>query len=229
MEHGQNHHYSTGAQSVRIGNTGADVESKANNYFEENIVSEDAENMAEKGNACDDCGLLFDSTHDVQRHVKRGWCPENNEPPAKKMKLEEQEPWSIDDNIEDNDGYLSLWENARSANEEKYDKFYNQFIAEESEENAEELAEERTRPYEERTFYTKYETLLDNYWLPLETSSLHNKIIKEVKGLVAKGVGQTSAIKRAVKKYKHEFQDLFETELSEDEDSETEDESETEN
>ncbi|MCG8046492.1 MAG: hypothetical protein JAY66_12575, partial [Candidatus Thiodiazotropha taylori] len=31
--------------------------------------------MTDKTHACDDCGLLFDSTHDVQRHLKRGWCP----------------------------------------------------------------------------------------------------------------------------------------------------------
>ena len=35
----------------------------------------DQENtMADKGQACDDCGLLFDSVHDVQRHMKNGWC-----------------------------------------------------------------------------------------------------------------------------------------------------------
>lgn len=27
--------------------------------------------------SCDDCGLVFDSTHDLQRHIKR-WCPEND-------------------------------------------------------------------------------------------------------------------------------------------------------
>lgn len=26
--------------------------------------------------SCDDCGIIFDTMHDVQRHVKR-WCPEN--------------------------------------------------------------------------------------------------------------------------------------------------------
>lgn len=26
--------------------------------------------------SCDDCGLVFDSTHDLQRHIKT-WCPEN--------------------------------------------------------------------------------------------------------------------------------------------------------
>lgn len=37
---------------------------------EENIESDELmpENMADKGHACDDCGLLFDTVHDVQRH-----------------------------------------------------------------------------------------------------------------------------------------------------------------
>ena len=42
--------------------------------------------MADNQNSCDSCGLLFDSPHDVQRHNKRGWCPEcNDEAPAKKL------------------------------------------------------------------------------------------------------------------------------------------------
>ncbi|XP_045201506.2 uncharacterized protein LOC123555043 [Mercenaria mercenaria] len=43
------------------------------------IAGNNCEIMAENTNACDDCGLLFDSSHDVQRHVKRGWCAENND------------------------------------------------------------------------------------------------------------------------------------------------------
>ena len=30
----------------------------------------------DKGRACDDCGQLFDTVHDVQRHIKNGRCPE---------------------------------------------------------------------------------------------------------------------------------------------------------
>lgn len=43
---------------------------------EEHIQAEEvSDNMADKGHACDDCGLLFDTTHDVQRHIKSGNCP----------------------------------------------------------------------------------------------------------------------------------------------------------
>ncbi|XP_053403263.1 uncharacterized protein LOC123555221 [Mercenaria mercenaria] len=70
--------------------------------------------MAEKGQACDDCGLLFDSGHDVQRHVKSGWCPENKEPPSKRARTEEDEN-QMDDDVEDNEGYKHLWHLAKGC------------------------------------------------------------------------------------------------------------------
>ncbi|WAR22341.1 hypothetical protein MAR_016315 [Mya arenaria] len=52
-------------------------------------IDEEKENtMAGKAQACDDCGLLFDLGHDVQRHVKSGWCSINREPPAKRTRTE---------------------------------------------------------------------------------------------------------------------------------------------
>jgi hypothetical protein len=46
--------------------------------------------MAEKGNACDDCGLLFDSQHDVQRQMKRGWCHEYNMTSTKRKRPDDK-------------------------------------------------------------------------------------------------------------------------------------------
>ena len=87
----------------------------------------DQENMmADKGQACDDCGLLFDSVHDVQRHMKNGWCPENREPLAKRMKIEESIESDIhpNDNIEDNTAFLRLWKGVKSNCKDKFDKIY---------------------------------------------------------------------------------------------------------
>ena len=39
-------------------------------------ITED--NMADNSHACDDCGLLFENVHDLQRHVKN-WCPEKED------------------------------------------------------------------------------------------------------------------------------------------------------
>ena len=49
--------------------------SNSSTGFQPVHIGEKQEIMAEKGQACDDCGLLFNTVHDVQRHVKRGWCP----------------------------------------------------------------------------------------------------------------------------------------------------------
>lgn len=57
--------------------------------------------------SCDDCGLVFDSTHDLPRHIKR-WCPENDnrkrqlslddyeEPPKKKRHIFQSDDYEMD-------------------------------------------------------------------------------------------------------------------------------------
>lgn len=42
---------------------------------------------------CDDCGLVFENVHDLQRHVKK-WCPENVSPKRKREdeEMEEDQP-----------------------------------------------------------------------------------------------------------------------------------------
>ena len=65
----EGHHSSTGPQTV---------------HFKKN--SEIENTMADQTQACDGCGLLFDTAHDVQRHLTRGWCPEGEEA-VRKRKL----------------------------------------------------------------------------------------------------------------------------------------------
>ena len=213
-----------------------DKEPQENNKEKEIITAENMNNLQEKTAACDDCGLLFDSVHDVQRHVKSGWCPENSEPPSKKRKVEVDEDSENDDeNVDENEGFCTLWKIAKQSTKERYDKVISQLIANgEDEEESREIAVERVQPYVERMFLSKYEILLNDYIFPLENNVLHKKVLAYVKTLLAKGINQTAAIKRTIKKYKKEFQDLFENEVTDDEDSneeddQTESESEAEN
>ena len=37
--------------------------------------------------SCIDCGIMFASSMDLQKHIKRG-CPENDEPPVKRLHIE---------------------------------------------------------------------------------------------------------------------------------------------
>lgn len=134
-------HMSAGVQTVHI---------------DENSELENT--MTDKTQACDDCGLLFDSTPDVQRHLKRGWCPENSDPPAKRIKTANfTEPDSDhEDNTEDNEGFLLLWKRVKSDCKEKFDKLHQQYIDDgEDEDDATEMAEYRIKSFKERKFLQK--------------------------------------------------------------------------
>lgn len=189
---------------------------------------ENSEDMADKGQACDDCGLLFDSAHDVQRQVKRGWCPENNEHPTKKQK-NGVDAMEIDEEVEDNRGYQQLWHLAQNCGKDKFNKLYDQYIDHgDNEDDAIEMAGNRTRPYKEKNFFERYQTLLESYWFPLRANSTHGAIVEQIENLRGKGVSLKSAVKRTLKKNRTAFEDLFELKDSDEEDSDGDDDSEDE-
>ncbi|WAR25193.1 hypothetical protein MAR_010897 [Mya arenaria] len=186
-------------------------------------IAEEPENM-DKGQACDDCGQLFDTTHDVQRHVKNGWCPEHRE--SKKRPHEEISDSEQEEPVEDNEGYVKLWKVARTHNERKYDQIYNKLIdnGEESDE-AKESADDRIQPYNEKGFLGLYTSLIDRYILPLRNSRLHTQIMSQVDKLISKGHSTTSAATKVIRKHRKYFEDLFDLESSEDEEKESGEES----
>ena len=79
------------------------------------------------------------------------------------------------------------------------------------------MTEEGIRPYQEKSFLNRYSTLLETYWFPLRNSAVHQTILRQIQALVDKGVTLTSAVKRVLRKHKPQFEDLFDTEVSEDE------------
>ena len=88
----------------------------------------------QKMSSCDDCGIMFDNTHDLQRHVKN-WCPENrkreredddydsDQPPTKKWVPypEEEEEEKSTENREQ-EAFLSMMHSAKEDNEEEWYK-----------------------------------------------------------------------------------------------------------
>ena len=89
----------------------------------------------QKMSSCDDCGIMFDNTHDLQRHVKN-WCPENrkrkredddddfDQPPTKKWvpypEEEEEEEKSAENR--EQEAFLSMMHSAKEDNEEEWYK-----------------------------------------------------------------------------------------------------------
>ncbi|KAL4231838.1 hypothetical protein ACF0H5_009414 [Mactra antiquata] len=185
--------------------------------------------MENKGHACDDCGQLFDTVHDVQRHVKRGWCPESNEPASKKMKTDDNE---ISSEINENEGYLHLWQAAQRQSKDRYNALYDKYIeGGENEDEAAEMADERIQPYREKLFFGKYQSLLELYLFPLRTNTTHRSIVEKIDDLRNKGASLSTAVKRVLKKYKNDFADLFGELLSDTEsadETDSEEESDTE-
>ena len=180
--------------------------------------------MADKMNSCDDCGLLFDTSHDVQRHVKRGWCTEGHELTPKRQKVDTDK---VEESLDDNDGFLNLWQKARESNGERFETLCARFGADgETIKEAQDMAEERIQPYDERNFFQKYAHLIDAYILPLQNSELHSQILADIQNRVATGVSVESVIRRVLKKNSGQFRALFDTEISDDESSETDEESE---
>ncbi|VDH97938.1 Hypothetical predicted protein [Mytilus galloprovincialis] len=102
--------------------------------------------------SCDDCGVVLDSMHDLQRHIKH-WCPENeylkrkrdnedlgNESPSKKSASEWIKYDSVSDdssedvNMDDNEGYKSLLHEAIDTAKDTWDKKkYDKYVKEDYE------------------------------------------------------------------------------------------------
>ncbi|KAL4230598.1 hypothetical protein ACF0H5_010975 [Mactra antiquata] len=188
----------------------------------QDYLGNNSEEIMDKGQACDDCGQLFDTVHDVQRHVKNGWCPELMG--QKKRNYEElSDSEQEEDTVEDNEGFVQLWKRARESNDQNFENIYNTFIdnGEESD-TAQEMAEERIQTCNEKDFFGKYETLIDKYILPLRNNRLHTKIMAQIDKLISKGYSTTSAVTKVLRKHKNSFQDLFDVEFTDDEEEEEE-------
>ena len=92
----------------------------------------------------------------------------------------------------------------------------------ENENDAADMARERVKQAEEKDFFQRYTTLLEVYWYPLKDSSVHKSIVQQINMLREKGLSLSSAVKKVLKKNKSNFEDLFDTEISEDESEEEE-------
>ena len=136
--------------------------------------------------------------------LKSGWCPESNDkPPTKKRKFAENSDNDLDDDLEENTAFQQLWKMAKALNKKRFNKMIDQMITDgEEKEQARDIAEGRIKPYEERTFFEKYEICLDDYLFPLQISALNKKIVSNVERLISKGLKQTPAIKRSLMKYR---------------------------
>ena len=133
------------------------------------------------------------------------------------------------ENIEENEGFLTLWRDAQNDNVNRFNNMVDRFVSEgETEEEAEERAEDHIQSYYERDFLNEYANMIMTYIIPLKEHWLHHQIINDIQQLTDRGVSISSAVKRVLKKNEHHFEQLFETEFEEDDDEEASDDEDNE-
>ncbi|CAG2237957.1 unnamed protein product [Mytilus edulis] len=174
--------------------------------YQDNPSKQTYENMP----SCDDCGVVLDSMHDLQRHIKH-WCPENesfkrkrdskdldNENPSKKSASEwieydgGSDDSSEDVNIDDNEGYKTILHAAIDTAKDTWDKKYDKYVKE-------------------------------------DKSNVHSDIVRQIQDVVENNTDDETQIRRILMKNRHQFNELFDddyfetnsdTENTDDEDDE---------
>ena len=190
----------------------------------------------ESGNySCDECGVLFNNPHDLQKHV-RTWCPE--QPPFKRYRFDDHTdemrreklqtpnmitPSESDEEREDDDSGFEPYINL--VKDETNDIFQNKIKKYVAKNVSPKTAKNRARidmlSYNCNLLMKKYQDALSSI-IDLRKSRLHRSIMKEVLKGIEAGLYQENVIKRVVRKNRLDIMNLLEE--SEGEESETEEE-----
>ncbi|CAC5385559.1 unnamed protein product [Mytilus coruscus] len=167
-------------------------------------VDDPSEQTYENIPSCDDCGVVLDIMHDLQRHIKH-WCPENeslkrkrdneeldNENPSKKSASEwvEYDSGSGDSsevgdvNIDDNEGYKTLLHAAIDTAKDTWDKEYDKYVKEGMDkEDVIQRSNQKITPLVQRQFFKRY-TDLSKLIVPLDESNVHSDIVRQIQDVV---------------------------------------------
>ena len=201
--------------------------------------------------SCDDCGVVLESLHDLQRHIK-SWCPEQNPlkrkqtealyeelEPNKKVKLEQPltTATATDKNVQNDEDevFHTFAEMARENNNEerqlKIEKYIKSGL---SEDEAMDKADDKLRSDDWKVFMNKYATLI-GYIMKLEGGKIHTNIMDTVRMYIKAGYDEITSIRMTLKKYRHQLEEYLEqveydsdSESDVDDDNESNDDSEEE-
>lgn len=124
--------------------------------------------------SCDDCGILFENIHDLQRHIKT-WCHENvplkrkrddeemeeDQPPQKWILFEPEEKEEDDKENQEDDVLNHLMKMAKEDNEKLWDRKYDKYTKKGlSREDARIQTEEKMNSLDQKEFAKKYGQLI---------------------------------------------------------------------
>ena len=201
-------------------------------------ITED--NMADNSHACDDCGLLFENVHDLQRHVKN-WCPEKEdltlkrklpveettkEIPPKRQRTDQMTDKKYND--QEAAAYKTLLKRAKKMNKDDWGEKYDEYIKRGlTEKEAKRKANTKLEHWDVKQFMLNYKILIW-YLLKLRGGHLHQKVMKKVDKFLEQGYNDEKAIQMAIKVFQHNLEGYLETTDSDDDTSESETETEDE-
>jgi len=186
--------------------------------------------------SCMYCGVLYASHYDLHQHLKRG-CPEADsdidEPPCKKVKVEEEQTESeAEEELDSADNcpaFESFINDAYDIYHEDYANAVEQLMKDgKSKKKAEYEAGNLLHSKYRKHVMEEYKKFMFTLY-HLNSSPLHNKVKEAVNDYFNAGKGIKRATNLAVEEYKEEFKELFDEENDTDVESSetTEDETST--
>ncbi|KAK3106137.1 hypothetical protein FSP39_013511 [Pinctada imbricata] len=172
--------------------------------------------------SCDDCGIVFENVHDLQRHIKK-WCPENEDRKRKREDIEGDEvvfkKVKESDNIEEEDEeeeedhedqvFDALMDKASTDNEEVWEEKYNKYLKEGmNDSKAESKANEKMKGIYMKDFMAKYANLIE-YSLLLRNGSIHKQIMDDIEEFIDEGYDIHHATKLSLNKNRHLLEEMW--------------------
>lgn len=179
-------------------------------------------------NNCSDCGCMFDSNYDVQKHVKRG-CPEADDSDDDEIHFAKRNKMDVDAGRFSNDesdenprdeepaSYKALVQDTFDDLNDVYSDKVDSLMKREnvSETEARGRIDQEMLPQHRRLLRKKYAWLLTRI-CAIENTQLHKEIKRLVDRFVKRGTDLKEAVRRALKQKER----LFDTLIIDDYDSE---------
>ena len=173
--------------------------------------------------SCDDCGLLFENIHNLQKHVKN-WCHESSKrkrendeflnESVKKQKLDEWMHYDSDDSVDDYESeekkvFHDFMDKVRTYNEKEWNQKYGKYRKEGmTREEASYKSEEKMLEKDLKQFNQEYGQVI-KYILQLRRGRVHEKIMDDVTDFLDEGNDKQKAINLALCKNRYLFEDMW--------------------
>ncbi|KAK3087786.1 hypothetical protein FSP39_010583 [Pinctada imbricata] len=179
----------------------------------------------DKTPSCTDCGIMFNTEYDLQRHIKKG-CPMNEDDDSN----DEEIDMDYDEDEDNDEGYNFIVNEVWDEHSGQYDRKINKLLEDDEElsrDDAVEEASELMLSKDRSLFMKKYKEFLLHVY-GLNASKLHRDIKLEISDLVKdQNIDVERACDLVIKRHKTDFNTLFDDyhRSDDDEDSDDEDES----